>query len=292
MKKILLAPLTTIIALMLSFFGCKQQPVSTNTQDKSKQESSPKGTALNHARRRMPELDKDAKSTIIEVARITKLNRTSQWKEFKRFWKELHTRWLDYNHNTAKSASSDLEQKLESISLDKLISGNKLTALEGEILLKICAFKIDDIAIEEDPTKAMYSRMLVMPSYSKGQSTYTMKSLPNNIKRFIDGKMTRETLDKTAMHASESLQNFSLIDNFIISYKNNYTSRDFIQQYISNFRKSFEDLINNRDESISTPEIDQYYTNLSKMYSRTQKDIAKIEEISESLHQLVVDLTL
>ncbi|MFH0867425.1 MAG: hypothetical protein V1904_14630 [Bacteroidota bacterium] len=272
----------TSLLIALTFLGCNF--AETNARDPKRDEEQNKN-----------EYGKDDPEFIKE------LNETTEWKEFKLFWKTIDqieaaqgvtpdsyngyiTKSGDNYSSTYKIADSLTKRtKLYESFLKKLSSDKLLDTLESRLLINMCYERIDYICYG---FKSMMMRMVVHPGIT--QKEHTMAKIEFRIDTIINlelqGKIESSEMNRALANTHLEIKNFGVLDIIgkynLYRYLTEEESADFRNKtnpdsisiagtHIFGFEKSYREFMDKYNAS----KADEQQKKLYDAYVTTKKEL-------------------
>ncbi len=267
--------------------------------------------------------------------RMLELNRISEWKSLKTFWKKLSLiepskengsdlyYKYEYINSIEDKEAENLRQEMAEVfgykdyndlrseilydvaeetkasfktGIKKLVSEDKISPLEMEILAKICNGRLDYMTMGFG---SMLTRM--MPSEMVLEKEDSIASLEHKIDLLIElrnsDKVSKDEFEMALDNIQNEIETFLILDmiesNYLPIYEYHYGNiEDFnedstIEEYIAVFKQHYINYKEDKEKSFysgyDVGEID-------KMYLKTKDEIERIKKALPALRELVADL--
>lgn len=237
--------------------------------------------------------------------RITILNNTPEWKNFKAFWKKLDQikpkekgpdKMGVYRNSISQEQFASLEKELQNaISNLKRLERGDISQLEIDLIEQICKSRIDCFSWGLSPL----TRMLI-------PMVETEESLLNDLELKIDKLLelkkkrliNKEEFQQALLNIQDDIRAFCTLDTIRQRYPQSLgiflmTSKypsGLIDASISEFEKNYAEYLVKKKEGKISKEEESYYKDIDQKYLETKQALEELKTALPGLNELVTDL--
>jgi hypothetical protein len=290
----------TSLLIALTFMGCNFSESNASGQKNDDPKNNP-----------MPGKD--------DPEYIKELNKTSEWKEFKAFWKSIdqieaaegvtHDSYRGYmtktdgDYGSTYKISDSLYKKTKSLEevLKSLTEKKLLDTLESRLLSNMCYDRIDYVCYG---FRSMYTRMIALPGIYEKEKT--MARFEFRIDTLISlqkkGSIDSSEMNKVLMNIQSDIKSFSVLDilgkrnmlkyySYHYDYDNPNPQNDtlkIIEKSILDFENSYSDFMKKYEPSAS----DKIQKDLFAAYVSTKIELDGFMENYQRFCTIINDLIM
>lgn len=252
---------------------------------------------------RQPEKTQQLRSS----RRITILNNTPEWKNFKMFWEKLNLiepkqkgpdRMGIYNNLMSPEQLGNLKEELQSvISNLKKLEREEISKIEIGLIELICESRIDFFGFPLSMTTRMFNPVL-------GAKDNLLNDLELKIDKLLElknkGLVHKEEFSQALLNILVDIKAFCVLNTIYkhypyfqsqeISLKASKYPSGLIDDFILKFEKSYAEYLVKKKEGKMDKGTENYYKGMDQKYLETKQALEELKTAFPGLDELVADL--